>query len=37
MEKKTEDLLAGKLKFDNDFWLNYLFYDDIKKLDENQY
>ncbi len=28
----TQDLFNGKLNFDPEFWLNYMFYDDIKKL-----
>lgn len=28
-------LLSGKLDFDNVYWLHFMFYDNIKKLDEN--
>ena len=30
-KEKAALLLAGKITFDSDFWLNYLFYQDIQK------
>ena len=30
---RTISLLSGNLKFDNTFWLDYMFYEDIKKRD----
>ncbi|MDJ0367975.1 hypothetical protein QMK33_22770 [Hymenobacter sp. H14-R3] len=33
---KTLKLLAHEINFDSTFWFNYMFLDDIKKLDDEQ-
>jgi len=35
-KQKTTELLYGELKFDPEFWFNFLFISDIKKLCDNE-
>lgn len=33
-KRKVENLLSGAMEYDSEFWLNYMFYEDMKKYND---